>query len=195
MVPFLTRNVKQPKLWKLSFVLSNQLTVTGMKKLLINLNESFTFQHTWSWHWLVHAVVWDLHSSCPVFFYLLLMVVQCDPSVSWQGGSIVRQSRIAVFRPFRPLQDLYFNRTLRSLLHENYKIILKWDVKLGKRYLLHVISVAIIPVSRSWKNDPKLLYVTSFSNLIFILTLLSVMVLLEDRTGARALGCLGYLPK
>lgn len=44
------------------------------------------------------------------------------------------------------------------------------------------------------KNDPKLPYVISFSNLIFILTLLSVMVLLVDRTGARALGCLGIYP-
>lgn len=117
-------------------------------KKLLNLNESFTFQCTWSSPdpWLVHAVVWDLHSSCPVLCYFLLLVEQCD--ISSQGESIERQSRIAIFRPFKPLQVLYFNRILRRSLYENYKIILKWDVKLRKKHLLLVICVAVIPVSR-----------------------------------------------
>lgn len=88
---------------------------TWMNPLLFNI-----FDPPQNWHWLVHAVVWDLHSFCPVLSYLLFLVEQCDTSVSCQG-SIERQSRVAIFRSFKPLQDLYFNRILRSLLCENYK--------------------------------------------------------------------------
>ena len=111
-----------------------------MNPLLFNI-----FDPPQNWHWLVHAVVWDLHSFCPVLSYLLLLVEQCDTSVSCQG-SIERQSRVAIFRSFKPLQDLYFNRILRSLC-ENYKSYWSEMWNWEKRHLLHAVCVAIISVS------------------------------------------------
>lgn len=82
-------------------------------------------------------------------------------------------------------------------LCENYKITVKLDVKLGAKTpgigsfcccyscLLEIITERW---PWNWKNDPKLPYVISFSNLIFLFTLLTVMVHWVVR--ARALGCL-----
>lgn len=82
-------------------------------------------------------------------------------------------------------------------LCENCKITVKLDVKLGEKasgignlcccysYLLEMITERW---PWNWKNDPKLPYVISFSNLIFLFTLLAVTV--RSVLRARALGCL-----
>lgn len=82
-------------------------------------------------------------------------------------------------------------------LCENYKITVKLDVKLGAKasdigsFCCCYSCLLEILTERwpwNWKNDPKLPYVISFSNLIFLFTLLTVMV--HSVVRARALGCL-----
>lgn len=86
-------------------------------------------------------------------------------------------------------------------LCDNYKITVKWGVKLGEKasfisslccYYSCLQEMITERWPWNWKNDSKLPYVISFSNLIFILAFLAVMVHLVDR--ARALGCPGISP-